>query len=256
MPPAAQLLGPDEPGPWELVNREGGSELVLVCDHAANRVPLRLANLGLDKPQLASHIGWDLGVARLARRLSARLDAPLVMSCYSRLVIDCNRPPGHPESIPASVGDIAIPGNRVVSQAQAQQRRQALFDPYQQAIANLLDSRGDRATHLLSMHSFTPSLAGIERPWLLGVCYRQHADWAGRWLEALRAQTEELIGDNEPYQVEAGIDFTLPVQGERRGIPSIMLEVRQDALGDDAGVEHWSEMIGRAWLAVREAEDQ
>lgn len=223
---------------------------MLVCDHASNRVPRRLQDLGLDKRQLTSHIGWDIGAAALARRLSEQLDAPLVMSRYSRLVIDCNRPPGHSQSIPARVGDIAIPGNRAVSQEQARQRRRELFDPYQQAVAELLDSRRDTATHLLSIHSFTPSLAGIARPWLLGVCYRRHADWARRWLGALRAQTGERIGDNEPYQIETGIDFTLPEQGESRGIPSVMLEVRQDALADDAGIAHWCEVIGRAWLDV------
>lgn len=256
MPPAGKLLGPDEPGPCERINMEGSAPLLLVCDHASNRVPLRLANLGLDQRQLASHIGWDIGAASLAHRLSAQLDAPLIMSRYSRLVIDCNRPPEHPQSIPASVADIAIPGNRAVSREQAQQRRRELFDPYQQALTELLDSRRDGATHLLSIHSFTRSLAGSERPWLLGVCYRQHAEWAGRWLHALRAQTAALIGDNEPYQVEAGVDFTVPVQGESRGIPSIMLEVRQDALRDDTGIAHWCDVIGRAWLDVIESRRQ
>lgn len=256
MPTAGNLLGPDDPGPFERVNVEGSAPLLLVCDHAANRVPLRLANLGLNQQQLASHIGWDIGAASLARRLSAQLDAPLVMSRYSRLVIDCNRPPGHPQSIPASVDDIAIPGNRAISREQAQQRRQELFDPYQRAVTELLDSRRDGVSHLLSIHSFTPSLAGIERPWSLGVCYRQHAEWAGRWLHALRAQTPELVGDNEPYEVETDVDFTVPVQGESRGIPSIMLEVRQDTLRDDAGIAHWCNVIGRAWLDVSNSRRQ
>lgn len=96
------LLGADDPKPFELVNSEGRSELVLFCDHASNRVPASLNNLGLSDEQLASHIGWDPGAALLARALSVRLDAPLLLSNYSRLVIDCNRHPTAADSIPTT----------------------------------------------------------------------------------------------------------------------------------------------------------
>ncbi len=244
------LLAPDEPEAFELINGQGGSNLLLVCDHASNRVPARLSNLGLDEEDLASHIGWDPGAARLARRLSVQLDAPLVMSRYSRLVIDCNRPPDHPESIPVSVAGILIPGNAAVSAEEALQRRQALFDPYHQTISDLLDSRRDSPTRLLSIHSFTPSLLGAERPWMLGVCYRLHAGWAACWLDALRSRTTSCIGDNEPYRVEEDIDFTIPVQGESRGIPSLMLEVRQDELTDESAIASWSELISQSWGSI------
>lgn len=249
---AFTLLGADEPGPYELVNASGDCELVLVCDHASNTVPARLAGLGLDASDLASHIGWDPGAAPLARRLAAQLDAPLLLSSYSRLVIDCNRPPDHPEFIPVSVAGITIPGNAALSAEETRQRRRELFDPYQEAISKLLDSRRDRRTRLLSIHSFTPSLAGSDRPWWLGVCYRQHPNWARCWLQALRTRTPRLIGDNVPYQVDEGIDFTVPVQGEKRGLPSLMLEVRQDSLADDAGVSYWSDVISESWLAIRD----
>jgi predicted N-formylglutamate amidohydrolase len=242
------LLGPDEPGPYEIIRRNGRSELVLVCDHASNRVPAQLNNLGLDQQQLASHIGWDPGAALLARELSARLDAPLVLSNYSRLVIDCNRPPTQADSIPATSAGIGIPGNADISPQQAQARRQTLFEPYQAAISELLDSRGQQKTYFLSIHSFTPSLAGIDRPWTIGVCYRKDVAWAKRWLAGLRESISDPVGDNEPYRVGALTDYAIPVQGEGRGIPSIMLEVRQDTLLNSAAVSKWCEVIAQCWL--------
>lgn len=221
-----------------------------MCDHASNRVPSRLANLGLSEQQLASHIGWDPGAALLARELSARLDAPLLLSNYSRLVIDCNRAPTRFDFIPVSSAGITIPGNASIASQEALQRRHTLFDPYQQAVGKLLDSRVGRKTLLLSIHSFTPSLNGLDRPWTIGVCYRNDVAWAKTWLAALRARVSDPVGDNEPYFIELESDYTIPVQGESRGIPSIMLEVRQDTLQDTSAAKRWSDIIAQSFLSM------
>ena len=134
------LLGADEPDPFELINPEGRSELVLFCDHAGNRVPACLNNLGLSDEQLASHIGWDPGAALLAKGLASLLDAPLLLSNYSRLVIDCNRHPTAADSIPAKSDGTVIPGNAALREEDAQLRRSSLFDPYHDAIRKLLDA--------------------------------------------------------------------------------------------------------------------
>ena len=244
------LQGADDPEPFELINPEGRSELVLLCDHAGHRVPACLNNLGLSDKQLASHIGWDPGAALLARALAARLDAPLLLSNYSRLVIDCNRPPTAADSIPATTDGTVIPGNAALSAEDAQLRRRSLFDPYHEAIRQLLDARNTRPTRLLSIHTFTPSLAGIERPWSVGVCYRLDATWAAQWLAALRARFTEPVGDNQPYEIEQNIDYTLPVHGEARQLPGIMLEIRQDKLRDQHAVQRWSELIAQCWLSM------
>jgi predicted N-formylglutamate amidohydrolase len=251
------LLGADDPEPFELVNSEGRSELVLFCDHASNRVPASLNNLGLSDEQLASHIGWDPGAAFLARALSVRLDAPLLLSNYSRLVIDCNRHPAAADSMPTISDGTAIPGNAALSAEDAQLRRRSLFDPYHDAIGRLLDARDQRPTRLLSIHSFTPSLAGFERPWSVGVCYRLDTSlaapdiaWAAHWLAALRARLPEPVGDNQPYEIERDIDYTLPVHGQTRKLPGVMLEFRQDELQGRDAVQHWSELIAQCWLGV------
>lgn len=244
------LQGADEPDPFELINPQGRSELVLLCDHASNRVPACLNNLGLSDEQLSSHIGWDPGAALLARALAARLDAPLLMSNYSRLVIDCNRSPSAADSIPATSDGTVIPGNTALNEEDAQLRRSSLFDPYHDAIARLLDARDTWATRLLSIHSFTPLLAGVERPWSVGVCYRLDANWATQWLAALGANLTESVGDNQPYEIEQHIDYTLPVHGEARQLPSVMLEFRQDKLQDRDAVHRWSELIAQCWLSM------
>jgi predicted N-formylglutamate amidohydrolase len=244
------LLGADEPAAFELVNGESNSELLLICDHASNRIPASLDGLGLEASQLASHIGWDAGAAAVARKLSARLDATLLLSNYSRLVIDCNRPPSHPESIPESSAGIVIPGNAGLTHADARRRRQALFDPYQAAIANQLDRDSPRRRLLLSIHSFTPSLHGADRPWPIGVCYRLEVARAKRWVRALQYRVSDPVGDNQPFDVEKGIDYAIPEQAEARGIPGIMLELREDRIQDDAGAEKWSGIIAESWLAM------
>lgn len=256
------LLALAEPGPFELVNPNGQGNLVLVCDHASNRVPASLGDLGLSSQQLASHIGWDPGAALFARQLSARFDAPLFLSNYSRLVIDCNRWPSDPESIPESGAGIIIPGNCNLTEQEAAYRRQALFEPYQAAIASRLSQSAGQTRLLLSIHSFTPSLSGIDRPWPIGVCYRRDAALGRRWVKVLKnllgsrpenkAQhgTAGPVGDNEPYEIEIDCDYTIPVQGENRGIPSIMLELRQDQITDEQGIQQWSDIITESWLAL------
>ncbi len=242
------ILESSEPGPYEIVNALGASEIMLVCDHASNRVPNRLNNLGLSPEQLTSHIGWDSGAALVARKLSALLDAPLILSNYSRLVIDCNRAPDWADSIPTSSAGIAIPGNQSISEEDVNARRNELFEPYQAAISKMLDSRSARKTILLNIHSFTPSLQGAARPWSIGVCYQQEVELAQRWVTAFRKHSDEPIGDNEPYRVETNFDYTIPVQAESRNIPGIMLEIRKDKIANETTAASWGELIAKVCL--------
>jgi len=256
------LLSPEEPAAFEVINTDAQGELVLVCDHASNRVPTSLNQLGLTEELLSSHIGWDPGAALVARKLSFRLDAPLILSNYSRLVIDCNRWPSDPQSIPQISAGVTIPGNGDLTEREAVCRYETLFDPYHTAITKLLTKSSNQPRYLLSIHSFTPSLAGIDRPWSIGVCYRLNVELAKRWLEILKSEmkpgsaggsedsVEGLIGDNKPYEIEAGCDYTIPVQGESRGIPSIMLELRQDKIQNEKSIQKWSNLLAESWLAL------
>ncbi len=245
---AVTLLGLDEPPPVEKINTDGRSSAVLVCDHASNRVPARLGSLGLEPDLLADHIGWDPGAAEVARRLATHLDAPLVSSGYSRLVIDCNRPIFHAESIAERSAGVSIPGNFGLSPLERSSRIDALFRPYHDAIAGLLDHRSHRPTLLISIHSFTPVLNGRSRPWHIGISRWRDPRLAALLLEALRRAGDFTIGDNEPYPVDNDIDYTIPRHGEGRGLPSVMIEIRQDQLRTAAGA---TALAGRLAAAYR-----
>lgn len=245
----AALLSTDEPPAWDVCNTEGGGSAVVVCDHASNGVPRRLDRLGLAPAQLADHIAWDPGALQVARRLAECLDGPLVASGYSRLVIDCNRPLTSPESI-ASVSDgVAVPGNRSIGATDRAARIAALFDPYHGAIAAVLDRRAasGRPSYLLSVHSFTPTLNGSRRPWQVAFSYGRDARLALRLLDAFATAGEFVVGHNQPYGVDDITDYTLPVHGERRGLPHVLIEIRQDLLTTPDDCAAWALRLAAAY---------
>jgi predicted N-formylglutamate amidohydrolase len=244
---AEALLRADEPPAVEVVNGQGDGCAVLLCDHASHRIPTRLGDLGLDPAQLSDHIAWDPGAAEVAHRLSAQLDAPLVMSGYSRLVIDCNRPLSSPESIAECSAGVPIRGNLGLSPEERRGRIEALFEPYHGAIAQLLDRRSGRATVLLSIHSFTPVLNGQRRPWQIGVSYWRDPRLAKLLIGALGRTGDLAIGDNEPYPIEEDTDYTIPRHGERRGLPSAMIEIRQDGVRTEVSVAAWAARLAEAY---------
>lgn len=244
------LLGNDEPPAVEIVNANGRSSAVLVCDHASNRVPQSLNNLGLDEFQLADHIAWDPGAADVARRLSIHLDATLVLSGYSRLVIDCNRPLHSSESVAEQSAGVIVPGNAGLSRACNALRIDALFRPYHDTIAGLLDGRGQRPSFLLSIHSFTPSLNGRSRPWHIGISHGRDRRLAALILTALRRNSEIVVGDNEPYPIEDGFDYTLPTHGDARGLPYAMIEIRQDCIRTAEDAAAWAAQMATAYRLI------
>lgn len=237
------LLGPDEPSPVEVVRAEAAGPFVLVCDHAGRALPRALGSLGLSADELQQHIAWDIGAAAVARNLSAALDAPLFLQRYSRLVIDCNRPLSAPDSIPTKSGGIVIPGNAHVTEAEAEQRIDAIFSPYHREIVGALERRP--AYLLVSVHSFTPELHGERRAFHAGVLYERDSRLAAPLLELLRKEPGLVVGDNEPYAASAATDYAIMEYGERRGAPYVELEVRQDLVADEAGQRLWAERFAR-----------
>ena len=243
---ANTLLQQDEPPPFTVINAVGTSKVVLVCDHASNLIPLCLKNLGLSATDLDSHIAWDPGAALVAKYLSTALDAPLVLSGYSRLVIDCNRPLDSPESIPESSAGVRIPGNENLTRADRKRRISQIFFPYQQAISQLLEQR-NRPTVLISVHSFVAEIQGENRPWQIGVA--GYGD--DRFARALFSELDNLdgveVGFNQPYAIEAEFDYTLPVQGTERGLHCAMVEIRQDELGTASSAQEWALRLAKSW---------
>lgn len=244
-------LDADEPAAFELINPLGKSALVLIADHASNRVPRCLKQLGLSDAVLSSHIAWDAGTANVARHLSALLDAPLLLSNYSRLVIDCNRAAGSAQGILEESDGIQIPGNTNLSADHVSSRVLSLFTPYHDAIESLLDARKSRGSAILSIHSFSPELRGEKRPWSIGVCYGDDKRLAQTMIAELRKIAPPPVGDNQPYSIEDTIDYSLPVHAASRDLPHVMLEIRRDKIESVAGAHQFAELIQTAWLALQ-----
>lgn len=241
------LLGPDDPDPVRALRPDGGSDFFLVADHAGRAIPRRLGRLGLPESELARHIGWDIGIPGVTERLSAALDAPAVLQAYSRLVIDCNRDPSSPTSIPEISELTRVPGNAGLSDADRQARIDAVFKPYHARIAAMLDARqaAGRRTLLVAMHSFTPVFKGESRAMEVGVLYNRDARLASILLELLRAEGDLIVGDNAPYAITETSDYGIPVHGERRGLPHVEIEIRQDLIEHEAGQAAWAARFAR-----------
>ncbi|KZD12504.1 N-formylglutamate amidohydrolase [Oceanibaculum pacificum] len=249
-PPA--LLQADEPPAFEWVNAASASPILLLCDHASNRVPRALGDLGVSAAERARHIGWDIGAAAVTRHLSARFDAPAVMTGYSRLVIDCNRDPADRSAMPEISDGTLVPGNEGLSQAARQRRIDGLFKPYHGEIAARIEAirAAGEMPVLLSIHSFTPVFKQMERPWHLGILWNRDGRLAEPLMAHLRQDPALCVGDNEPYSAREPEGFTLEHHAEPAGLPHVLVEIRQDLICDAAGVGRWAKIFGDAVAAV------
>lgn len=246
-----------DPGQVPVIERnpDGPSPFVLVCDHYGRQIPAQLGDLGLPASELTRHIAWDIGIAGVAERLSDALGAHLVAQRYSRLVIDCNRPPSAESSIPLVSEITTIPGNDGLTREQAEERRRLIFQPYHDRIDAVLDARraSGRPTVLLSLHSFTPVYHGVARPWQIGTLYHRDTVLPPLLLAELRREDGLVVGDNQPYAVADGTDYSIPVHGEARGLINSGIEIRQDQIADEAGQAAWAERLARVLAAIEPA---
>lgn len=239
------LLADDERPAFEV--RNGGGPFVVVCEHASNRVPRSLGTLGLDPHQLERHIAWDIGAFEVAAGIAERLDGALAIQRYSRLVIDCNRDLALPDAITTYSEDTAIPGNVDLSPEEKASRVNEVWAPFHAALGELLDQRQQvrQATAIVAIHSFTPVYRGVARPWHAGIISTQDRSLADDMLAALRREANLIVGDNEPYSMKDNVVYTIGRHGRDRGLPSVMIEVRNDLIAERAGQEEWVERLTR-----------
>lgn len=240
-----RLLAPDDPAPVEVLRPHGASPVFLTCEHSGKCFPARLGTLGLGPRDLERHITYDIGAAGVARRLSARLDAALVLQAYSRLVVDCNRWPSAHDFVTVHSEDTDIPGNVGIGDAERAARATEIFHPYHDTIASLLDQRleAERPTVLVAVHSCTPVYLGVSRPWHVGVLFDKDRRLADLLLELLGSEAELCVGENEPYFLTDEKDYAVPVHGERRGLVHVELEIRQDLIATEAGQHEWGDRL-------------
>jgi predicted N-formylglutamate amidohydrolase len=243
--PVEPLLTASDPPAFELANEAGAAPILVICDHASRRIPRRLGDLGLAEHDRARHIAWDIGAADVARHMALGLDAPAILAGYSRLVVDCNRNLHDPSLMPAASDGTAIPANAAIPPAERQARIDALYRPYHQAIAARLDgfAAAGLAPSLLSIHSCTPEMNGRFRPWHVGVCWAGDRRLAAPVMEALAHDPEIVVGDNQPYALDLQEDYSVPVHALSRGLPYLMVEIRQDLIAAPAAARHWADVL-------------
>ena len=244
VPRSRRLLDPRDPPPLIVTNPGGSSPFLLLGDHAGRAIPRSLGDLGLPPEAMDRHIAWDIGVEGLGLRLARALDACFIRQTYSRLVIDCNRRPEAPDAMAQIADGVIVPGNVGLSPAEAEARLQDIWRPYHVAIGRLLDERKvqGRPTALVSLHSFTPQMDGVARPWRYGVLHRGDSALSARVLALLQAKFGDEAGDNRPYAMD-GTDNTIPLHADPRGLDYLELEVRQDLIDHDDGLDQVAAMI-------------
>lgn len=245
--PSSETLSRDYPA-FAQARRDATGPFLLLCEHASPNVPPCYAGLGLDASERERHIGWDIGALDLASALSEALDSPLIHATQSRLLMDLNRDPAAVDAIPANSDGTTIPANQKLHRAELQRRRQWLYEPFHATVDALRARRMSQGlpTAVVSIHSFTPQMAGFQRPWHIGVLSDTDRRLADSLLAVLRAHPDVCVGDNQPYAPHQGVYHSVGRHGVQHGLPNVMIEVRNDLLRSAAEISRWSQLLGHA----------
>ena len=249
---AARLHRHASSGSAKVANRDGRSPLVIVCDHASNVIPDAYGTLGLDPAELRRHIAWDPGALPVAERMAVALDAVLVQSCVSRLVIDCNRPLDAPDLIPVVSETTEIPGNRNIGDDERARRIALAHAPFHEAIDDVVAERlkAGRQTRIVSVHSFNPTYKNVRRPWHIGIIHDDDRRLAEPLIDALNAMSV-VVGVNEPYSPADRVYYTLERHARSRGLPCAMIEIRNDEIENIEQQKEWAGRLAGIFAAIR-----
>jgi predicted N-formylglutamate amidohydrolase len=240
------LLGADDPPPWSAVlPHSPAMPVLLVCDHAGAAVPSRLDGLGLAPLVFDNHIAIDIGAGSVTGRLAQLLEVPAVLCTYSRLVVDCNRHLDDPTAFATSSDGIPVPGNVGLTAGDRRTRSDQIYWPYHEAVTSHLRQLAALAPALVSVHTFTPELAGHVRPWHVGVLWDADPRLAQPLLKALQGEPGLVVGDNQPYSGRSPVGFTMGHHAAARGLPHVSIEIRQDLVGDAPGQQSWAALLAR-----------
>ncbi|MCJ7592322.1 MAG: N-formylglutamate amidohydrolase [Woeseiaceae bacterium] len=234
-----QLLSADEPGPFQILNPLSVVPILLVCDHASCRFPRSLGDMGLDPFARRCHLAVDIGAGPLTERLATSLGVTAVLAQYSRLIVDCNRQLMDPSAFLEYGDGTIVPGNKNLHQVDKDLRANTLYWPYHNAVDKHVQRLHDDimpGPAFIAVHSFTPVMNGESRKWEIGVLWDTDTRLRDIFLEDFRLAGYQ-VGDNEPYSGKAPQDFTIDHHAEARGLPHVGIEIRQDLIDSDDGVD-------------------
>jgi len=231
--------------PFEIIPGDPNHSLVILADHAMNRLPSEYGDLGLPAQAFTRHIAYDIGVEDVTRKLAARLGVPAVLGCFSRLLIDPNRGEDDPTLIMKLSDGMVIPANHPLSAAERERRLNLFHRPYHDAVDTVISEtwrKAGKAPLIISIHSFTPAWKGVPRPWHAGILWDTDPRAAHALINALGTDPALVVGDNEPYDGALRGD-TMHRHCSMTGLPHALLEIRQDLIGDASGVDSWVERL-------------
>jgi predicted N-formylglutamate amidohydrolase len=243
--------------PFELIEGDRASGLVLLADHAGRGLPEEYASLGLPAAEFDRHIAYDIGVEPLTRELAALSGAPAVLANFSRLLIDPNRGEDDPTLIRQLYDGTIVPANYPMPEAERQRRLDAFYRPYHDAVGSLIASvakEAGRAPLVVSLHSFTPVMQGFVRPWHVGILWDSDDRAVRPVIEMLSADPQLVVGDNEPYDGALKGD-TMYRHAIVNGYPHVLIEVRQDLIADDAAARSWAGRLAPMLDAINRRAD-
>jgi len=253
-----KILAANEPPPFKVINRRGNGAGLIICDHSSKRVPRSLKGLGIKKSDLNRHIGWDIGTENIGRRMSKALDMPAVLACYSRLVVDLNRAPDHSECIIGESDHTKIPANARLSKKARARRIKEIFWPYQKQLGRQVGCiiKKGQVPLLLAIHSFTPEMNGVERPWHIAILWNKQKKIARKLVAEIRNNHPALlVGENEPYTLkdQRFSGSTIWRHAEKRGLPYVFVEFRQDLVDTKEKAVQWADIFMQALAPVLES---
>ena len=239
-----KLLSPNEPSPFVILNPDSVVPLLLVCDHASNRFPQSLGSMGLDYLDRVSHMTLDIGAGAIAESLADKLGATALLCQYSRLVVDCNRELSDNSMFLENSEGTNIPGNQNLQINEKERRVSEIYWPYHNAIEAQICRLRDQYINpiVISIHSFTPVMNGEDREWEMGVLWDKDQITAEFFLNKL-TDAGFFVGNNEPYSGKAPEDFTIDYHAEPIGLPHVGIEIRQDLINHDEGVERITDTL-------------
>lgn len=240
--------------PYEIIEGDYDKGMVLLADHAMNLLPQAYGNLGLPQAAFERHIAYDIGVEGLTRKLAASLGVPAVLGRFSRLLIDPNRGEDDPTLIMKISDGAIVPGNHPITDEEWERRLETYHRPYHNAVDTVLTRTAQtsgKAPLVFSLHSYTPFWKSVPRPWHAAVLWDTDHRAVHPLIDHLRASGDILVGDNEPYDGALKGD-TMYRHCMMKGIPHALLEVRQDLIGDEAGIAAWADRLAPIFAAMND----
>jgi len=237
---------------FELVNPGGNANIILISEHASNHIPDEYAKLGLNDEQLEMHIAWDIGIGEVTKNLAEILDAPAILAGFSRLLIDANRGLDQAGLIPEVSDGHHIQGNQNLKDDEVNDRIKRFYTPFHDQTDLLIKqkSKNDHAPIIFNMHSFTPEMAGFKRPWHTGMLWNKDKRVASALIERL-SDRGFTVGDNQPYSGQE-LNHTMNTHGTQHGFPHVNIEIRQNEINHQAGIDKWSRILGEDLKAIRD----